>query len=297
VEGVGGVTKLSYILKPALERYLQGREIVLWGTGRQSERVLKDITYGIPLSVSFCVSRDYTEKSEFCGLPVHSKSVLDKKKYYAVIASYLYRKEIAAELKKLGFCEYDDYFDYWATWLPFDWSFKGMRVGKYSWFGNGFDWAVENGHVASIGRYTSINVSAAVETNHPTNFLSTAYLHHLLNEDMREEFRRTHNGGAGGKPLIIGNDVWIGQNTFINATKCKSIGDGAIIGAGAVVLNDVPPYAVAVGVPAKIKKYRYTPEQTEILLRIKWWEWDIDSIKENSELFVCPEKFFEKFKV
>ena len=91
------------------------------------------------------------------------------------------------------------------------------------------------------------------------------------------------------KPLIIGNDVWIGANVFINSSTVASIGDGAIVGAGAVVLEDVPPYAIAVGVPAKIKRYRYTPETIETLLRVKWWEWSVEKINENADAIISPE--------
>jgi UDP-3-O-[3-hydroxymyristoyl] glucosamine N-acyltransferase len=96
--------------------------------------------------------------------------------------------------------------------------------------------------------------------------------------------------------IAIGNDVWIGANTFINTSKCKVIGDGAIIAAGAVVNDDVPPYAIVAGVPGKVKKYRYTPEQIDVLLRVKWWDWDDATLVENAEEMMYPERFFEKFK-
>jgi serine acetyltransferase len=97
-------------------------------------------------------------------------------------------------------------------------------------------------------------------------------------------------------PLVIGNDVWIGANAFINTSSCHSIGDGAIIGAGAVVTHDVPPYAVVVGVPARILKYRFSPEQIDILLRIKWWSRKEEWLKENKIYFENMNLFFEHFK-
>jgi aminocyclitol acetyltransferase len=98
------------------------------------------------------------------------------------------------------------------------------------------------------------------------------------------------------KLLTIGNDVWIGANVFINSSTVKSIGNGAIIGAGAVVLEDVPPYAIVVGVPAKIKKYRYKPEIIEMLQRVKWWEWSDEEINENADSLMSPEQFIKKFR-
>lgn len=77
-------------------------------------------------------------------------------------------------------------------------------------------------------------------------------------------------------PIVIGNDVWIGTGAIILPEV--RIGDGAIIGAGAVVTHDVPPYAVVVGVPARILRYRFTQKQIEQLLKIAWWNWDCDKI-------------------
>lgn len=89
----------------------------------------------------------------------------------------------------------------------------------------------------------------------------------------------------------IGNDVWIGNNvTIMDGIK---IGDGAIIAAGAVVTHDVMPYAIVAGVPAKIRKYRFSEIEIEKLLSIKWWNWDMEKIKSQSHLFT-DIKLFEK---
>jgi acetyltransferase-like isoleucine patch superfamily enzyme len=76
------------------------------------------------------------------------------------------------------------------------------------------------------------------------------------------------------KHTTIGNDVYIGANVFI--LDGVVIGDGAVVGAGAVVTRDVPPYAVAVGVPARVVKYRFDPETIQKLLQRQWWN-DPDS--------------------
>ena len=75
----------------------------------------------------------------------------------------------------------------------------------------------------------------------------------------------------------IGNDVWIGANSVI--MKGIKISDGAIIGASSVVTKDVPPYAVVVGNPAKVIKYRYDKNDIEWLLNIKWWNFSRKKLK------------------
>jgi acetyltransferase-like isoleucine patch superfamily enzyme len=83
-------------------------------------------------------------------------------------------------------------------------------------------------------------------------------------------------------PVIIGSDCWIGQDVFINGGI--TIGDGAVILAHAVVTKNIPPYAIAGGVPAKILKYRYDEETIKFLLDFKWWDRDISWLKNNADL-------------
>lgn len=80
----------------------------------------------------------------------------------------------------------------------------------------------------------------------------------------------------------IGNDVWIAAGVNI-LHKCK-IGNGAIIGAGAVVTKDVEPYSIITGIPGKSIKKRFSDELITELEAIKWWEWDIDTINNNRDL-------------
>lgn len=79
---------------------------------------------------------------------------------------------------------------------------------------------------------------------------------------------------------VIGNDVWIGKNALILGGV--NIGNGVVIGAGSVVSKDIPPYAIAVGNPIKIIRYRFPKETIELLEQIKWWDWDVETI--NKEL-------------
>lgn len=92
--------------------------------------------------------------------------------------------------------------------------------------------------------------------------------------------------------IVIGNDVWIGFDAVI--LSGVHVGDGAIIGTRAVVTKDVPPYAIVGGVPAKIIKKRFSQTVVEILQKVKWWDWDIEKIKEN--LSVIRQGDIEKLK-
>lgn len=79
----------------------------------------------------------------------------------------------------------------------------------------------------------------------------------------------------------IGNDVWIASR--VNILRNVTVGDGACIGAGAVVTKDVPPYAIVAGVPAKVIKYRFEEKFVEELLKIKWWNWPREVIVKNMD--------------
>lgn len=86
------------------------------------------------------------------------------------------------------------------------------------------------------------------------------------------------------KKISIGNDVWIGCNSVI--LRGVNIADGVVVGANTLVNRDVPPYAIVVGNPAKIVKYRFTGNVIQKLLDIKWWDWSIEKIKKNCHLFI-----------
>ena len=78
---------------------------------------------------------------------------------------------------------------------------------------------------------------------------------------------------------IIGNDVWIGYKASV--MPGIQIGDGAIIGANSVVTKNVAPYSIVGGNPATEIRKRFSEEQIEQLLELKWWDWDIEKITQN----------------
>ncbi|MGM3307152.1 CatB-related O-acetyltransferase [Anabaena sp. WFMT] len=79
--------------------------------------------------------------------------------------------------------------------------------------------------------------------------------------------------------IIVGNDVWIGYDSLI--MPGVKIGDGAIIAARSVVVKDIPPYTIAGGNPAVPIKQRFSDEEVEVLLSVRWWDWDIEKITRN----------------
>lgn len=95
-------------------------------------------------------------------------------------------------------------------------------------------------------------------------------------------------------PIIIGNDVWVGANATI--LSGVTIGDGAVIAAGSLVVKDVPPYAIVGGVPAKVIKFRFTQEIISCLLEIRWWDMEDDLLIKNIDDFyqLSIEEFIKK---
>lgn len=92
----------------------------------------------------------------------------------------------------------------------------------------------------------------------------------------------------------IGNDVWVGER--VQFLEGVTVGDGAIIAAGAVVTKDVPPYAIVGGVPAKVIRYRFSQEQIEKLFEIKWWDWEEEKIRRYAEKFNNVDTLLNSFK-
>jgi acetyltransferase-like isoleucine patch superfamily enzyme len=100
-------------------------------------------------------------------------------------------------------------------------------------------------------------------------------------------------GNVSRGPIIIGNDVWVGKDAFF--MDGVTIGDGAIVGAKAVVAKDISPYAIAVGNPAKVIRYRFSPNRIEKLLRMKWWDWDDQTIQARVAEMLNIDTFLERY--
>lgn len=132
-----------------------------------------------------------------------------------------------------------------------------------------------------IGKFCSIACGAKFIfncANHTLKSLST-YTFPLFYEEWDLPKSEVAAAWDNKGDIVIGNDVWIGFEAVILAGV--KIGDGAIIGARAVVTKDVPPYSIVGGVPAKVIRKRYNPEIIEKLLSLKWWDWTKEKIKIN----------------
>lgn len=145
----------------------------------------------------------------------------------------------------------------------------------------------------TIGKYCSIGPNFLCGWGiHPTNGLSTAPMFYSTKKQNGKTISATDKIEER-KQILIGNDVFIGANVTI--LDGVSIGDGAIIGAGAVVSKDIPPYAIAVGNPIKVIKYRFTELQIEALLRIKWWNFTEDKLQDVERMFFDIDAFITKY--
>jgi len=147
--------------------------------------------------------------------------------------------------------------------------------------------------VAQIGKYCSIGPNFLCGWGiHPTNGISTSPMFYSTVQQNGRTLSAT-NKIEERKKIIIGNDVFIGANVVV--LDGVTIGDGAIIGAGAVVSKDIPPYAIAVGCPIQILRYRFSPDHIDRLLKIRWWEFDGEKLKDVEKFFFDVESFINKY--
>jgi acetyltransferase-like isoleucine patch superfamily enzyme len=158
-----------------------------------------------------------------------------------------------------------------------------VEVGLYSY--GCFDrWRVPPR--TRIGRYCSFAKSARIlDANHPLESLSTHPYFYEAKWGVVEKDR------IDAAWLLIEDDVWIGHNAVITP-GCKHIGRGAIIGTGAIVTRNVPPYAVMVGLPAKKLRDRFDPATIAALEASHWWEMSKAELKalaaKNPDLVFQP---------
>lgn len=167
--------------------------------------------------------------------------------------------------------------------------FTNIFIGKHTYIA--INATINN---TIIGKFCSIGPNLICGWGiHPTNGISTAPMFYSTMKQNGITFSKDDKIQEL-KPIAIGNDVFIGANVTI--LDGVNIGDGAVIGAGAVVSKDIPPYAIAVGCPIRIIKYRFEQTQIDRLLKIKWWEFDEEKLKDVEKMFFNIDEFIEKYE-
>jgi chloramphenicol O-acetyltransferase type B len=146
---------------------------------------------------------------------------------------------------------------------------------------------------AQIGSFCSIGPEVIIGGlgSHPTKFVSTHPVFYSTLCQSGTTFT-TQNLFDEQKSVIVGNDVWIGARALI--LDGVTIGDGAVIAAGAIVTKDIPPYAIVGGVPAKIIRYRFSENVIFTLLEWEWWTLSDEILKCLAIHFCSREKWSVK---
>jgi acetyltransferase-like isoleucine patch superfamily enzyme len=135
------------------------------------------------------------------------------------------------------------------------------------------------GNNVTIGNYCSIAEGVLLDGgfNHNSKFTSTYPFHSWFPECSSLPSNILIKGD-----IEIGSDVWLGEQSVIMSGV--KIGHGAVIGMRAIVSKDVKPYEIIVGAPQKVLRKRFTDEQIAKLLKIEWWNWPDEKVKENAHL-------------
>lgn len=165
-----------------------------------------------------------------------------------------------------------------------------VEVGAYSY-------VAKNSNITNctIGKFCSIGPNFCCGLGiHPTDGITTSPMFYSLSK-VNGASSVEKNKVEESKHTAIGNDVFIGAN--VTVLDGVTIGDGAVIGAGAVVSKDIPPYAIAVGCPIRIIKYRMTEKQIAAMQRIQWWNWGDDRLQDVERMFEDVDGFIEKYVI
>lgn len=158
---------------------------------------------------------------------------------------------------------------------------KMCSIGAHTYIASNTE--IEN---AEIGKYCSVADHCRIGmSGHSLQYLSTSPIFTQIENGLQERWIKNEifPNKDSEERVYIGNDVWIGSHALINGGV--RIGDGACVAAGAVVVKDVPPYAIVGGVPAKIIRYRFSKDIITKLEEVRWWDVPESILKEKIHLF------------
>ncbi|MCV2892776.1 chloramphenicol acetyltransferase [Lentibacter sp. XHP0401] len=166
------------------------------------------------------------------------------------------------------------------------------EVGDYSYCDRFAD--IAN---ATIGKFANIASFVRVgATDHP---LETAACHHFLyrSADYWDDAEPDADfmAARAARRACVGHDTWIGHGAMIKPEV--TLGDGAVVAAGAVVTKDVMPYTIVAGTPAKVLRQRQPADIAERLMALAWWDWSHEALREGLEDFrvLSAEAFLERY--
>ncbi len=179
---------------------------------------------------------------------------------------------------------------------------RGWALGHVVWFDAGPPYVVKEQPTSApvrlihhsqqdppvrIGRYCSINETVQVIPGgiHATDRVTTF----LFGQAGRDgipglsgiEFKDEEDASASNGPIVIGNDVWMAREVIV--LSGVTVGDGAVVAAGAVVTSDVAPYEIVGGVPAHHLKWRFDSETRSGLCEVAWWRWPLEKVLTHRE--------------
>ncbi len=147
-------------------------------------------------------------------------------------------------------------------------------------------------YYAKVGSYNSIASFVAIGgARHPMDWVGTSSVFYVGRDSIRRKF--SNHLALPPKVTTIGNDVWIGHAAIL--ISGVNVGNGAVIGAGAVVTKDVPPYAIVAGNPARLIRYRFSESTIAELEKIKWWELEDQALLKLAEHIKSPKEFISNY--
>lgn len=163
------------------------------------------------------------------------------------------------------------------------------QMDRYSFCG--YDCKIIN---CEVGAFSSIADNVVIGgAQHPLKWVSTSPVFYAGKDSVKKKF--SDFGRAEDPRTVVGNDVWIGERALIKGGI--TIGDGAVVGMGAVVIHDVKPYEIVAGVPAKHIGFRFGEEIIKQLIEVKWWDLSETIISKYANSIQNPELFLKELKI